>query len=452
MDTMDEFDRMVENEKVKESHDTISIWNILERQLLYPVYRTGYLDINEFFDNATHDASKMRKQLKDSGSPIADFNPKKYFGEKPVDDPDGVGFVFADMDGFFRACTKELSEYEILAVTVFVFYAKDRRYKEAVIDALIGKYDHGHPIEFLRSERIIFDSTKIDIKIISDTVQYVQQLELVLDNNPNKIFFRGHGRSTYRLLPSLLREKKWYQNERKMYLTLMANCPQDFSSLHTHLDILSEMQHYGLPTRLIDVTSDALTALYFTCEHADNFNGEVLLLEASDDKILFANDVRGSMLASLPLFSYEEQRKLFEYAKNGVNGKVTDKLKEKLRAEVRSERTYTTLRDEFPHLTSYFYVLPRKWNKRIANQDGAFVLCGLLDEIYDKSQQKSGGVANEGVLEDLRVKIGGRRVVFIIKNKKKILKQLETYGIHQMRVYPEIEKVSEYIKDHIEEI
>lgn len=78
-----------------------------------------------------------------------------------------------------------------------------------------------------------------------------------------EIWFRGHGASEYMLKPSLLRTRNGIDKERELFSEfkrLSTNIGAEYS---TEWNALVDMQHYGIPTRLLDWTNNLGVSLYF---------------------------------------------------------------------------------------------------------------------------------------------------------------------------------------------
>lgn len=119
---------------------------------------------------------------------------------------------------------------------------------------------------------------EIWIKSVSEFIEKITQLNKVEEKeNTETFYYRGHADRTWGLLPSILRrsneESSGVEKEHLLFRDMVAHIPQSFSECKSALDYLVQMQHYELPTRLLDVTTNPLVALYFACEQqVDNDN------------------------------------------------------------------------------------------------------------------------------------------------------------------------------------
>jgi len=123
-----------------------------------------------------------------------------------------------------------------------------------------------------------------DIKISRRREEHASSIEM----------FRGHADSTWKIIPTLFRWiRKDGQKNPIMLSFFEMDLIEEFARLHPDefpselptFDRIAKMQHYGMLTRLLDVTFNPAVALYFACcDLADESNskqGEVLLFQSS---------------------------------------------------------------------------------------------------------------------------------------------------------------------------
>lgn len=118
-------------------------------------------------------------------------------------------------------------------------------------------------------------------KSFTDFISLIEKLQ---KRSTNELWFRGCGKSNYKLVPTLYRHKtiKKIKDLTELEFKLMTrfrqrSVPFHDKSFDNEWEILFFMQHYRVPTRLLDWTENPFIAFYFAVMSAAyTFDGDKL--------------------------------------------------------------------------------------------------------------------------------------------------------------------------------
>lgn len=255
---------------------------------------------------------------------------------------------------------------------------------------------------------------------------FLHNARVVNSQEDNRIlFYRGQSDKGYSLTPSVFR-KNLISKEHTLINDMLLNSPEEFIGIDNVLERLIKMQHYGLPTRLLDITMNPLVALYFACNSNPDKDGEVLVFYDYIHRPA-ESDVR--CLAALSEYTGSSERQLLGFlTERGISnpeiGKITS-------------------------LTNVPIDAPLN-NERIKRQHGTFLIVGMKSNESENPFQKSMFDLKPILIHDYED--GIRRSIIIPKDdKSNLLKELDALGINHGFLFPELEHQAAYIKDKYEE-
>lgn len=232
----------------------------------------------------------------------------------------------------------------------------------------------------------------------------LRELLDVLSKGSVNNYYRGQADATWLLDSSLTREEKYEENEARMYYDILSLKPEAFANDYNIYDRLITMQHFGMPTRLLDITRNPLVSIFFACNNLDRANSDGLVYAFVPDATNF--------------LTFDDER--LKCLTNSII--MPDKNVHKINCDLSPSEKEDCFKQNW-------FVQGIAKNQRINNQSGHF--------IFVSSQE------SRKELDSLPTKI----VIIDAKSKKVLLEQLESLNIHSGSVYPDLSHMSSYIRE-----
>lgn len=308
--------------------------------------------------------------------------------------------------------------------------------------------------------------------LIADALAIIEKEKRINPEDGAEFFFRGESSNYFHKgTPSAPLEsnfisyldRKGAKNERFFYQEALRNNIVSFSDDRTMVERVGRMQHYRLPTRFADISTNMMLATFFAVggENAiykpekmddnDKEDGYVRIIKVSPMKMKsFTSDII-TAIAHLPLVKPEY------VIPSKLNGLET------LRYEITNERPGFSmnirhedsdrlkqlekqLREEIQHVWAFKPILN---NRRIQNQGGAFLAFGC----GDKKKSLTPSFSPDDYNNKNKPSYGIKQIGYVqihAKAKKDVLEQLRMFGMAAENVYPDLSDACTAITNRFE--
>ena len=293
---------------------------------------------------------------------------------------------------------------------------------------------------------------------ITSVDEYMREISKLNQNkkDPNaQMFFRGQAVDYWDIRPSIFRDQM-LSVEHNLMSEPLRQIPNEFNNLGDSFEIMEKYQHYGMCTRLLDITTSPLVALYFSCErykkeeYKDRETKNIekvaprgIVYFKENNMPLKYNDLEVRIISRLASYDMNSDRTLEEIVEKLYQDTV-------ISMDLKKKWLEENGMFEFIHICqSVCTVLPIMNNDRLIRQSGAFLLPGKFIVTNRGDNLKNAIIAKAE--SNLRNEFEGMFFYIDDNNKEKIRTELENCNISEANLFPELEYQLKYIRKHNEQ-
>lgn len=236
--------------------------------------------------------------------------------------------------------------------------------------------------------------TKV-VKSPATLVEFIAEITAYADVETHFKCYRGQRNASWGNIPGLFRPDliKLADCEKRAVRDLVSVHPAEFADDDTMFDRLVRMQHFGLPTRLMDVSQNPLVALYFATDpgpKGEESDGVVTAFAVPEEREKYFDSDSVSCLANLANMTATEKKEIVRPRTLRLKGTTRKAEIDRVNAENVYKRLHQFIRVEKPYFLPIidpidmfkpYYVHPKMSNRRILSQAGGFIIHGLVPPI-----------------------------------------------------------------------
>lgn len=236
------------------------------------------------------------------------------------------------------------------------------------------------------------------ISTLREFIEWVEQVQ------KRKAYYRGQANINWYLTPSLFRDPyKGCASENQLLKQASLLAWNELSKYQSYVEKLIFLQHYGLPTRLLDVTFNPFVALFMAC-----------CSEYNNDGVVYVG-------YHCEYDNYDVAEKTIEYVFNNSYTMSKNDLYDFAIGHKLS----------FEDFCVPIFIYPPLNNPRIEFQQGAFIMAP-----YAKTNDGTPFNTNDNI--NLTNFFQRNEAVIPKSKKEKILRQLSILGINEATIYQSI--------------